>query len=309
VRIFEKSSSVRPNSDISRSLPGGDEGIVVGNGVGFVGIVIHIHVDAEDFAEPGGEILAGLQGIAFPTAVARADVEIAVGAERDLTAIVIVIGLLDPQQHLRGRIRALGVHHVRTGGIHLEADDDAVPVERQRRVVDVEIAVGLEVRMEGHRIEALLDKSCLHVIAEWVDGGQVEERIGRRRAVLVYDLDLSYALRDEQSPGPVAGVCNACRIEEAVRHLDQRDRWRAGNCAAGFGHLIGCLGNLSRTRRKGKQAGKARRRNRCRSPHSDLPYDLRVPAPPSPARVAIVAFCWRWLSPTSALLGDASSCH
>jgi hypothetical protein len=50
------------------------EWVVVGDGVGAIGVFGHVDVDAQDLAQPRGQVLADLQGIALPAAVAGADV-------------------------------------------------------------------------------------------------------------------------------------------------------------------------------------------------------------------------------------------
>ena len=84
---------LRPRMDVGKHVLGDaeqahqllllDEGIV---GRNRVRTVFGVDVDAEDLTEPGAEILAGLQGIAFPAAVSAADVKVSVRSEPDLAA-------------------------------------------------------------------------------------------------------------------------------------------------------------------------------------------------------------------------------
>ena len=144
------------------------------------------------------EPLPGVERIALPAAVALADVELAVGPEGDHAAVVVVVGLRDVHQHLGGLRRLLGRERVRALRIDGEADDERSAVERQRGVVDEEVAVLLELRMEGDRPQALLDEAGLHVGAERVDVGEVEERLGVGLAAF-HDLDAADALDDEDA--------------------------------------------------------------------------------------------------------------
>lgn len=102
--------------------------------------------------------------------------------------------------------------------------------------MDEEVAVFGEIRMESHRIEALLDETGLHVIAKRVDVGQIEKGFGGDRAVGADDPDAPDPLGNEQAAGAVAGARHVGRVKEAVRHLDQRDRLPlVGKAAAGAG--------------------------------------------------------------------------
>ena len=89
--------------------------------------------------------------------------------------------------------------------------------------MDEEVAVLGEVRVERDGVQALLDEAGLHVVAERVDRGEVEERIFLHAAVGVDDLDPADPLDHEDAPGAVAGVGDVDRIAEALGDLDQRD--------------------------------------------------------------------------------------
>ena len=148
-------------------------------------VVRRVDVDAKYLAEQRREVLPGFQRVPFPAAVSGTDVEITVRPEVDLAAVVIVVGLLDAQENLRGLAGALGCHDVRALRVCLKAHDDAIAVKRQRRVVHVEVTVLLEPGVEGNRIQALLDEACLHVRAERVDSssGRGTETIGHSSSI------------------------------------------------------------------------------------------------------------------------------
>ncbi len=127
------------------------------------------------------EILRAVLGIAARASVAHADVELAVGAERELAAVVVRVRLVDPEELAdllrRGRPSAV-LDHARV----------AVRV----RVVDVEQPVGCVVRVEGDRQQALLATAL-------DEGGDVEERASEHAPVLD-DTDPSCLLDDVEPP-------------------------------------------------------------------------------------------------------------
>ena len=107
----------------------GDERVVSGDGVGeFVlafavtGGGAGIDVEAEDFAEQGGGILAATEGIIGEAAIAEAEVEVAIGAEGELAAFVIAKGLGDLEEDaFAGKVGLVGIG----GGDFKFADDGA----------------------------------------------------------------------------------------------------------------------------------------------------------------------------------------
>jgi hypothetical protein len=94
-------------------------------------VLLGVDVDAQHLAEQHAQVLTGFVRVAFPTAITRADIQISVGSELDLTAIVVVVRLLDAQQHLGGLVGALGGHQVGARRVDLKAHDRAIAVERQ----------------------------------------------------------------------------------------------------------------------------------------------------------------------------------
>src|SRR5919108_693108 len=76
-------------------------------------------VDAEDLAEQRVQRLAASKGVAAAAAVPEADVEQTVGAEGELAAVVVGVGVLDPHE-LPQRAR------VGLAASHGQLDDAAV---------------------------------------------------------------------------------------------------------------------------------------------------------------------------------------
>ena len=153
---------------------------------------------------------------------------------------MVVVRLLDAHQHLGGLVGALGGHHVRALGVDLEPHDQPVPVEWQRRVVNKEVAVLAELRVEGQRVQSLFDEPRLHVRSQRVDLGEVEDWLRGDGAVLVDDLDAPHALDDEHAPGPVIGRSDIGGIVESFGDLHQGQLGvaRQLDAGCGAGHLI-----------------------------------------------------------------------
>ena len=130
---------------------GGDERVVRRDAIGTIRSG-GVDVDAEDFGEQGGDVLSCIENVAFPAAITRANVEVAVWAKGEFAAVVVRVGLLDLHDHAD----RFFVGFVRVGLADLVFDDEGVAVEPHVRVVDVELAVGFEVGVEFQIIEALL---------------------------------------------------------------------------------------------------------------------------------------------------------
>src|SRR5439155_16458592 len=91
--------------DLAAGAGGGAEGVVGRHRVG----AAPVHVDAEHLAEERAEVLAVAEGVAPAAAVAEADVEHAVAAEREAAPVVVGEGLLDEEHEaLAARIRGVG---------------------------------------------------------------------------------------------------------------------------------------------------------------------------------------------------------
>src|SRR5690606_10367644 len=72
--------------------------IALGNGIRFAAI----HINAQNLTEKSGAVLPiadGAVDIVSPTAIARGDVEIAIGAETEPAAVVVGFGLVIRQQN------------------------------------------------------------------------------------------------------------------------------------------------------------------------------------------------------------------
>ena len=181
-----------------------------------------VHVDAEDLPQQHPEVLRPELRVAAGAAVAQAHVEKPVGAELELTSVVVGVGVGDLQQN-RG---ARGVGHVRVRR-DLVARHRVVPVDR--RVVDVEVTVvrvvGMEREAEQPLLAALRRIGLARVRQEAYD---VQEGRGERPRPAA-DQDLSLLLHDEEAVRPVAGIHDAdgkgqCGHEEG--HRDVRCRLR-----------------------------------------------------------------------------------
>ena len=98
--------------------------------------IIAVDVHAQDFAQPGFEILSGLERISATTTVAYGNIEVAIRTESELTAVMIAAGLILRQDNLR----RVGIGHVRVAGGNLVAGNDCGPVV-DSGVIDVEESV------------------------------------------------------------------------------------------------------------------------------------------------------------------------
>ena len=163
-----------------------------------------VHVEPQDLSEEHAEVLRAIAGIAAATAVPEADVQVAIGTERELSALVVGERLRDVQEDLR-RSR---VGHVRIGR-HAIAHERGVA--RGVRVVDVEQAVRRVVRMEGEAEQAAL-------AAARDERAQIEKR-RRQDARAVEDFDAPRLLEDEEAPRAVA------RVNQAERGAETGDDW------------------------------------------------------------------------------------
>ena len=139
-------------------------------------------------------VLRAVLRVAAAAAVAQADVQVAVGAELHLPAVVVGVGLVD-EQHL---LRAGRVSQVRIACADAVAGDDGVAAVVG--VVDVEIAVGGVVRMEGQAQQSLLIAAAAH---QRVD---VQKRRGQQRVDAVGDGDYPNVagFLDHEEPRAVA---------------------------------------------------------------------------------------------------------
>jgi hypothetical protein len=205
-----------------------------------------VHVDAEHLAQPGVEILAGADDVALPAPVAHAHVEVTVGAEGDLAAMMVAVGEVDVHDHPG----AVHVGLVRVVLRHAVFGDQRGAVEPQVGVAHVEQAVLLELGMKLQAVEPLFEEGAQRLVL------QVEERLLERLAVLD-DLDDARPFADEEAARTVVRRGNMHRVHEAVGHLDELDGDVAGEFAARLdGRWLGVLreqrGGGGQNRRKGE---------------------------------------------------------
>ena len=126
------------------------EGVVRGDAIRLA-LGHAVHVDPEKRSEGGVQPLPSVHGVVAGAAVAERDVEVAVGAEGDLPAVVVGERLGHLQEHpLAGGVGREGVAR---GPRQL--GDHAAPV-RARGVVHEDAAVGLVVRVEREPEQAAL---------------------------------------------------------------------------------------------------------------------------------------------------------
>ena len=162
---------------------GVNEGIVVGDGVGCPAV----HVQAQEGAKKGVDVLAMVQRVTAAAAVAQADIKVAVeGAEGEMASVVVAVGLGDGQEYLG----TVGVSEVRVGRGNVVAGDHCRAVSCPG-IVDIELAVGGIVGMEGQSQQSALGAGdyCAAQVEEWGAEG---------RAVL-YDTNGAWLLDDKEA--------------------------------------------------------------------------------------------------------------
>ena len=206
-----------------------DERIVVGNGVPTVGDR-RAHVDAEQLRQQRPEVLPVVVGVALRTTVAEPDVEVPVGPEGDVAAVVVGEGLRQPQ-HFATRP---DVGDVARHGV---GSDHAGPVVGAVGVADEQDgAVGRERQSE----QSALAPQVGHVRDEIEDGA-----LGRREHLTVaYEAPHGAGtLPDEQVVGPRTG-------NHRRRRLDGGDLGQADGEPAQVGRR-----RRRRCSRRGRRAG------------------------------------------------------
>ncbi len=236
-----------------------DEGVILGYAVRAV--PTSIHVDAEDLRQEGVVVLAVTVGITRTTAVAEGDVQVAIGAERQHPAVVVLRRILLREHDLLGGDVALAT--VSGGGV---ARDGVVAL--LVRVIHVEVAVLSKARVEREAEQSLLAAVGKHLLAH------VEEEVtsgdGANRAAL---------LDREDTPAAVTSVGDEKRLIELARESFQakRDalgveaRGSAGGRCGGNGRLrhasLHCFPGLAATATGGCNDGLLNRLGRlgCRA--------------------------------------------
>ena len=206
--------AIRP--DFGQRAVGGDERIARRDGVVRRKIV---HVDAQHFAEQRAEVLRIVRRVAARSAVARSDVEIAIRAELQLAAVVIIVGRMRDAQDGLHRV---GVDSGSTGRGGGEPGDDVAAAVGIREI-HVEKAVGVVAGMERHAQQALLAREQRQV-------GDIQEGRGKKiGSDEVKDFDTPVLFDDEQAPGIVTGMCHEHRIGHVAGDQLKIERQRRGS--------------------------------------------------------------------------------
>src|SRR5690606_21615989 len=119
------------------------KGIVLRNGI-VLSPLLPIHIDPQDTAQQGAQILPMLLRITTGAAVAHGNVQIAIWAKGDLSAIVVGVRLIKFQQdQFAGPLSLIGI-----GGGDLKAGYHC-PVGVGGSIVDIKIAVVGQIRLKG----------------------------------------------------------------------------------------------------------------------------------------------------------------
>ena len=200
--------------DLGAPLRGARERVACGNGVRQARVAVR-HVDAEDLRQPRGGVGAVVVGILLAAAIAKADVQHAVGPELQVAAIVVGVRLVLGQHHAgRAGVDASGV------GSGSELHNPGVAL--QVGVVDVEAARRGEVGREGQAQKALLDADRTDAVAD------VEPRAPR--SALRRDGPDNACLRHHQQALLTRGLCHIqCSIEPMAHgHEPNGGRRRRG---------------------------------------------------------------------------------
>ena len=161
--------------------------------------------DPQHLGEQHTGVLAVVVGVALAAAIPDADVQIAFGAELELAAVVVGLGVVVDREH---GACAAGLSAVRVPARAPVLDDP--DVVGGVRVVDVEAPARRVVGREGHRQQSLLSRGCVDL------RGDVEEGTGPAPAV-DQDDDASRALDHEEPPWFAR---RACRVDGLVELPD-----------------------------------------------------------------------------------------
>ncbi len=176
------------------------ERVVRRDGVGRSGAVGGSRPDAEELAQERRPALAVAERVAARAAVAGGDVQVAVGPEVDVAAVVVRERLVDLEEDPL----AAGVGLVRCRRRDAERRHHGVPVEVG--VVHEQPRVGREVRGEGQPEQAALaarQDPLADVEERWIDQQPVPD-----------DPDPARLLDDEQATAAVAGIDRGQRAVE-----------------------------------------------------------------------------------------------
>lgn len=182
-----------------------DQGIVGGDAVGAFGGGL-VDVDAEDFAEEGGEVLSVAGGAAVEAlvvgiaAIADGDVEEAIGAEGDAAAVMIEVGLIDLEEEAFGG----WVDVAEVGGDDELADvAGVVPIRgaggaAESAVVREDAAVFGEAGVEGESEEPTFIET---LVQSGEPGADVKEGVWATGSIGLDDMNEADLVTDEESFG------------------------------------------------------------------------------------------------------------
>ena len=212
-------------------LERGEEGIVLGNGVGAVRGGV-LHVDAEHFPQQQIQVLACAEHIALPATITHADIHVAIGTKGHLAAVVIAIGEVDLHDDL-GAVH-VGLVGIRRGDFVLH--DHGRAVEPKIGIGDVEEAVLFEFRMELQTEQALFQKGTERLVLD------VKKRLLLKLAVL-HDAHHAGAFADEEPSGAVLGRSDMDRVDETIDHFDKLNGGAARELATRLGDFGILRGN------------------------------------------------------------------
>ncbi len=183
-----------------------------------------IDVDPQDRGEPVARVLTTLERVARRAAVTQRDIQVAIGAEDNAAAVMVLERVLvrDPDPLL-----ALRVGHARVIGTNLEPRDHRVPGPLVvGRVIDEELAVLFVLRVEGQTQQPLLvllvDRvGKLQELALVLGLALVRKRLDRRRVLFDHEQKVTPVVRVRQGDRPV---------ELQVRKADLGRQARQGLC-------------------------------------------------------------------------------
>ena len=234
--------------DFRVGVAAANEGVVARDAVGFA-VAAGVDVDTQDLAQVGAQILpvaschvvadAPVVGV---TTVAQRNVQLAVRAKTDPVAVVV---------ELRPRVRHDAPRRTRVGGVLVLGRDRVfldhiavvvqqhlpqVGLEVERRAVgDVELAVFLELRVEGDAQQS----AFVEVVKQRLEfGADVEEGAGLELAVF-QDLDAA-VLFDDEHPVVARRLHHRKRRVHRAHHLLKFDLRLRQRRSAGQGQTCHC---------------------------------------------------------------------
>ena len=170
-----------------------------------------IHIQPENRAQQGLSVLAAAQGVTAPSSVTHPDVQIAVGAEQQMTAVVVRVRLFDRQNQL-GALRIRDVR-VRPDPIAFDAGGTL-----QVREVHEQSSVGTEVRMKRDAQQAAFTPAR-HPVRN------VQERLFDKN-IISHDPDPARLL-DHEQPRVAGRGRQVHRVAEREIEPDQFERGRS----------------------------------------------------------------------------------